>query len=295
MIVDSHCHAWSYWPYRPEVPDPESRGTVEQLLFEMDRNGVDQAAIVCAGIDHNPDNNDYVAEQLRRHPERLHQLADVDCMWTLEYHTPGAAERLRAAADRLPMKGFTHYVKPDDDCAWFTSDEGLEFFGAAVELKLLASLACLPHQQAAVRAVAERFPELPILLHHQGLAKVAEPEQLPEVLACAAHPNIHLKLSGFYYGTAGPWWDFPHRDTVEQARALFDRFGPDRLCWGSDYPVCRRFVTYQQALEGFRSHCDFVPERDHAAILGGTLGRLLEKRPRRDGVDPSGEETRRAQ
>ena len=68
MIVDSHCHAWRYWPYQPPVPDPTSRGMVEQLLFEMDRNGVDRAVVVCARIDHNPDNNDYVAECVRALP-----------------------------------------------------------------------------------------------------------------------------------------------------------------------------------------------------------------------------------
>ena len=62
MILDSHTHAWDRWPYDPPVPDPESRGRVEQLLWEMDRNGVDQAIVVCARIDHNPDDNDYIAE-----------------------------------------------------------------------------------------------------------------------------------------------------------------------------------------------------------------------------------------
>src|SRR5215216_491670 len=40
MIVDSHCHAWRTWPYQPPVPGPTSRGTVEQLLWEMDQHGV---------------------------------------------------------------------------------------------------------------------------------------------------------------------------------------------------------------------------------------------------------------
>ena len=43
MIIDSHCHAWTTWPYDATVPDPDSRGRIEQLLFEMDRNGVDRA------------------------------------------------------------------------------------------------------------------------------------------------------------------------------------------------------------------------------------------------------------
>lgn len=82
MIVDSHCHAWDYWPYEPAVPDPGERGRIEQLLNEMDLNGVDQAFVVCAQIDHNPENNAYVAAQVALHPTRLHQVADVDCSWS---------------------------------------------------------------------------------------------------------------------------------------------------------------------------------------------------------------------
>ena len=99
MIIDSHSHAWQYWPYDPPVPDHESRGNAEQLLWEMDRNGVDQSVLVCARIEHNPDNNDYVAARVKEHPDRLVQFADVDCSWSATYHTPGGTERLAEAAD----------------------------------------------------------------------------------------------------------------------------------------------------------------------------------------------------
>ena len=61
MIIDSHCHAWTTWPYDTTVPDPQHRGTIEQLLFEMDKEGVDRAVLICARIDHNPANNEYIA------------------------------------------------------------------------------------------------------------------------------------------------------------------------------------------------------------------------------------------
>ena len=110
-IIDSHSHAWETWPYEPPVPDPASRGRVEQLLFEMDVSGVAQAVLVSASIDHNPENNAYVAAQVRRYPERLHQFADIDCACSGTYHTPGAAARLRDAAAHYPIKGFTHYLQ----------------------------------------------------------------------------------------------------------------------------------------------------------------------------------------
>jgi predicted TIM-barrel fold metal-dependent hydrolase len=281
MIIDSHCHAWLRWPYQPPVPDPDSRGRIEQLLFEMDQNGVDRAVVVCARIDHNPDNNDYIADEVRRRPDRLAQFADVDCSWWPTYHTPGAAERLSEAAETLPIAGFTHYLKDTDDGRWLHSQDGLAFFQVAAERKLIASISCRPHHQPAIRTVAEAFPTLPILIHHMGLVRFdpgSPPrEKVKEVLASAALPNIYVKVSGFAYA-ADVKWDFPYADTLWMVRALYELFGPQRLCWGSDYPVVRQFMTYRQAVEALRTHCSFIPAADMEWILGKTLAQLLEHR-----------------
>ena len=61
MIIDSHCHAWSYWPYLPEPAHPEQHGSIETLIHQMDQNGVDKATIVCAQIYRNKTNNDYIS------------------------------------------------------------------------------------------------------------------------------------------------------------------------------------------------------------------------------------------
>ena len=124
MIINSHCHAWEYWPYEPPVPDLESRGRIEQLINQMDINGVQQTTIISAQNEHNPKNNDYIADAVRRDPSCLYQYADVDCSWSDTYHTPGASSRMEAAIEQWPMKGFTHYLRGEDDGSWLTSQEG---------------------------------------------------------------------------------------------------------------------------------------------------------------------------
>lgn len=277
MIIDSHCHAWARWPYQPAVPDDDSRGIAEQLIFEMDANGVDQAAVVCAGIDRNPNNNDYVGEAVARYPERLHQIADLDCSWSSTYHTPGAGERLRQLSDTRDIKGFTHYVEGDDD-GWLVSEEGMAMFGVAAERRLIASIAASPRWQPSLRHVAERYPDLPILCHHLAGVRATDPmpnDGLAQVLASAGHPNILIKVSGFYYASHRDY-DYPFHDVSWIVRTLYEHFGPHRLCWGSDYPVVRRFTTYRQAIEVLRTHCAFIPDADKALILGATLAKLLE-------------------
>ena len=277
MIIDSHTHAWEYWPYEPPVPDHNSRGRAEQLLWEMDRHGVDKAVLVCARIEHNPHNNDYVAEQVRVHPNRLVQFADVDCSWSEEYHTRGAAERLKAAAAQYQLKGYTHYVKSDTE--WFGSADGLAFFSATADLNLIASLALGPQWQPALRELARRFPSVPFLCHHMAGANAREEaphHNLQEILRSAELPNIYIKLSGFHYASHVSW-DYPYSDTHHIVRQLYEHFGPQRLCWGSDYPVVRFNMTYQHALEAFRTHCAFVPDEHKRLILGQNLADLLDR------------------
>jgi predicted TIM-barrel fold metal-dependent hydrolase len=179
--------------------------------------------------------------------------------------------------EQWPIKGFTHYVRGDDDGSWFLSEEGTRFFKKTEELKLIVSMAIGPELQPVLRQVAEQFSSVPFICHHMAGARAAESPPYPrlkEILASAKQPNIFVKMSGFAYVSQVDW-DYPYSDTGWIVRALYEHFGPARLCWGSDYPVVRRYMTYRHALEVFRAHCPFILEKDKAEILGGTLHRLL--------------------
>lgn len=243
----------------------------------MDQNEVEQALIICAQIDRNADNNDYAIAEAARYPERLYAFPDVDSSWSVTYHSAGASDRLRAIAQGSALKGFTHYLKNDVD-GWLTSDEGYEFFNVAAEFGLIASISGGPAWQRELQRVATAFPTVPILCSHLGGVRASSGSTesgLRELLESAATPNIYIKASGFYYGSANSW-DFPYTDSVEAFRTIYEAFGAHRICWGSDYPVSGKGrATYRQTLEVVRSHCRFIGDDDMDWILGGTLEALL--------------------
>jgi predicted TIM-barrel fold metal-dependent hydrolase len=282
---DSHCHVWKEWPYTPAVPDAASRGTVEQLLCEMDAHGVEHALVVCAAIGDNPDNVRYADAARARYPDRLSLLADLDCVWHPTYHEPGAADRLRLVADRYPLAGVTHYVHAEND-GWLVSEEGDAFLAAAGERGLLVSLSITPAWFGDLRAAALRHPEVPLLVHHLGQTAAAvdgsEPAGLDALLRCAEAPNVHVKVSGFYYHVQPLWehgFDFPWPRALGVLRRLVEAFGVDRLLWGSDYPVSRWFCTYRQSIEVVRRYADFLDADAQARIFRANLERLLTARP----------------
>jgi L-fuconolactonase len=279
LILDSHCHAWRLWPYPPLVPDETSRGTVQQLIYEMDVHGVQQAAVVCAGIENNRDNVDYVAFARDRYRGRIHVLADLDCQWHATYHTPGSADRLRKLDDQYGLLGFTHYVTEHND-GWLASEEAEAVFAVAAERNLLVSLAASPAWQADLRKLARRHPTVPVLCHHLGgISTDGAPGDggLEEVVASAACPNILIKVSGFHYASK-LGWEYPWPSAVSALRQIFDAYGPRRLCWGSDFPASTRYCTYRQSLEVLRLHCEFLTPADRQSVLGRSFQQVIETR-----------------
>ena len=276
MIVDAHCHAWASWPYQPPAPDPATRGSFEQLRYAMDSCGVERALIVCAEIEGNHDNNQYVHDKAREAADRFDFVIDIDSFWTPTYHRPGAAERLRAGLERWRPAGFTHYIAdPAADADWLLSEDGMALFELAAAANVIASIHCRPQHQARIRQLAQRLPDLTILLHHMGHPEPLQPEGLAQILATAQCDNVHVKVSGFYNSTTQPPWDYPLADVQPIVAALRQHYGAGRLLWGSDYPVCRQYYDYRQALEILRHHCHFFTATEMDAVMGGNLSALL--------------------
>ncbi len=277
-VLDSHTHCWRLWPYA-RVPDESTRATYEQLLYEMDSNGVAQTTIVSASIDRNDDNLRYVAQACATHPDRFHMFAELDCAWAATYHSRGSVDRLREIADSHAPAGFAHYLKERND-GWLRSDEADAVFAFAQERGLIVSVGATPNWQADLRSIASRYPNVPVLCQALGLVREAAgsgSRELSEVLASADVPNIFLKVCGLHY-CAQRGWDYPWPGVVALLSTMFDAYGPDRLCWGSDFPASTRYCTFRQALEVVRTHCGFMDTEDLHLVLGGTLERLLASR-----------------
>ena len=276
MIVDAHCHVWERWPYQPPPPDIDTRARAEQLLFQMDANGVERAVVICAAIADNPRNVEAAFEAAARHVGRLLVFPDLESRWQPHYGIAGALGRLDEALSRWDFRGFTVYLDDASDGSWLVSPDAGAFFARAVERRLLLSLSVVPHQMPFVVRLAVAHPGLPILLHHYGFLgprSAATPDARELVIAGAAQPNIYVKVSGLG-NVSAPDDEYPYADLRWVRDAVHDAYGAERLIWGSDYPVSSRHMTYRQTLSLVRRHSGF-DEAALASVLGGTMDRSL--------------------
>ena len=88
----------------------------------MDRAGVDRAVVICAGHRRQPRQQRATSPRTRAATVTAScMFADVDSRWLATHHTPGAAGRLSALADRSDLAGFTHYLREDGRAgAWLS-------------------------------------------------------------------------------------------------------------------------------------------------------------------------------
>jgi len=276
-VVDGHTHVWATWPYQPGVPDPQTRGSVENLLHELDANGVDHALVVSAEIPGAEGNNDHGAEVVARYPRRLSQLVDLDSHFGPSYHVPGSAERLRAVVDRYAPVGVSHYLAGADD-GWLASAEGDRFLATAEELGVVVNLAARPVWGPAVRSAARRHPGTTLVVNHL-FTVMLHPAGLDEALSLVLDdedlPNLVVKVSGWAYGTDTPW-DYPYADRLAVVRRFHEAWGPDRMAWGSDWPSLLPHHSYAQGRRLLEEHAGFLSADDLGKVMGGTLSRALK-------------------
>ena len=234
-FVDSHCHASLQW-YEP----------IETLLYEMDRNDVDQAVLIQINGQYD---NSYQQECVRRYPDRLASVVLVD---HLQPDAPAILERLAAAGAsgvRLPPG------------ARSPGDDPLAIWRAAARLRLTVSCGGGLNADFASDAFADllgALPDLQVVIEH--LASVGQPDpgdtrrvQRERAFALARFPNACIKVPGLgefaRRALPVPTGAFPFVQPIpDYLEQVLTAFGPSRMMWGSDFPPVATREGYRNAL-----------------------------------------------
>lgn len=248
--VDAHHHVWDLsvrdqdWIAGPELQSLRRNFTVDDLASEARAAGVDRTVLVQTVT---------VAEET---PEFLalaaeHELIAGVVGWT-DLTRPDVAEelaRLRELPGGRYLKGIRHQVQGEPDPEWLLRADVRRGLAAVAEAGLVYDLVVLPHQLPACAKAAASLPELTFVLDHLGKPPIASGAREPwtsDVRALAALPNTVCKLSGMVTEADPVSWTVD--DLRPYADVVLEAFGPQRLMFGSDWPVSTLAAPYGQVL-----------------------------------------------
>jgi L-fuconolactonase len=265
--VDAHHHIWDLasgrydWPTEAEGPIFRSFGPAD-LAPDLQAAAIDRTVLV--QTTDSTEDTDSMLEAAANHPfiggvvgwvplrERAHLEAELD--------------RLQGR-----LRGVRHLIHREADLAWMLRPD------VGVGLRRLEQLglpfdvvAVFPDHLSLVPEVARRHPDLVLVIDH--LAKPPYRADgwdawCEQIRAAAAAPTVRAKVSGLDTA-AGPGW------TVEELKPAFDvaleAFGPDRLLFGSDWPVCRLVSSYGGVVRATEQLIGGLSSREQVRIMGGT-------------------------
>ncbi|MFD9000218.1 amidohydrolase family protein [Streptomyces sp. NPDC059582] len=288
MTVDAHHHVWDLsvrdqdWITGPELASLRRNFTVADLELETRAAGVDRTVLVQTVT---------VAAET---PEFLalaagHELIAGVVGW-IDLTRPDVADEL-ARLRELPggeyLKGIRHQVQGEPDPRWLLRPDVGRGLAAVAAAGLAYDLVVLPHQLPACAGAAARHEELTFVLDHLGKPPVASGEKEPWATAVrdlAALPNTVCKLSGLV--TEAQWRTWRPADLRPYTDTVLDAFGPHRLMFGSDWPVCTLAATYAEVMATAHELTEDLGAAERARLYEGTATAVYGLGPARRGAGP---------
>jgi predicted TIM-barrel fold metal-dependent hydrolase len=276
-IVDTHLHYWQ-WPRDAAsraAAEAQARHSSAPVEEELPYAEV-AATIAHAGVGHalqvtrtlSGYDNDYSVEGTRHFPDTFRVCGRFDPTG------PDLPGRLRDFMSDPAMAAIRLF--------WYSADEGwlsdgsMDAFWEEAETLDVPVCAYAPRNVGALHDVASRYAGLRLIVDHLG-ANLFSPvgqrfDHWQEVRRLNSLANVYLKVSALPEATGER---FPFPAAQERIREVYEMFGPDRLMWGSNYPLTTRVCTYAEAVDLIRVGCDFLTSEDRAKLLGATATKVF--------------------
>ena len=265
MIIDSHQHFWQVgrFDYPWMTPDIELLcrdylpGMLEPIL---QRNGVAQTVLVQA--------SNSVEETLW-----LLELADENSFiagvvgW-IDLQDEGTAQQLDVLTTCSKLKGVRHLVESEPADDWLTQAtvvRGLRELGAR---GLTYDLLVHPRHLKYATQVVAQCPDTRFVVDHMAKPPIKTGEigeWARELKPLAAFPNVSCKLSGLV--TEANWSNWRIEDFKPCVETALEYFGPERMIFGSDWPVCFLAATYEQVLDAVQRLLAHLNEDERRRIF----------------------------
>ncbi len=230
---------------------------------------------------------EYFADAMERYPGRFYGLAQVEEAFA---HDDKQIEELEHQVRALGMRGL--YVNlsgffRNGFKEYYTAHSYRPFWDKVQALKIpvfwvfwtKSPIGGFVDEMSHFRAWLERYADVPSVFVH-GIPSNLFADQddrltFPDALA-GILDDFPVYTEVLYPIMWGARYDYPFARAHNHIRQIYDRFGPDKLIWGSDMPNVERYCTYRQSLTCVLNYCDFLPSIDQEKIFGKNIHALLQ-------------------
>jgi L-fuconolactonase len=277
MRIDAHQHFWDIdrfeYPWMPPEPSPLRQSFLPDLLHRILKRSRFEGTILVQA-------NTLLAEtRWLLELAEAHEFIRGVVGW-VDLTDP----RLGAVLDELQKRpkflGVRHPVHDESDDQWLVREDVLGGLAELARRGLPYDLLLRPKHLPLVPRVAARAPDLRMVIDHLAKPAIAAGRMEPwaqDIERAASLPQVYCKLSGMITEADPANWKAD--DLRPYVSHVLRIFGPDRLMFGSDWPVCITAGTWKQVLAAFTQAIGQQPIEFREKLLGGTAARFYGIKP----------------
>lgn len=274
LIIDAHQHFWQFeqpfdyeWLKAPQH-SPICRDYLpEDLAERLERAGVDRTVFV--QTQHDVRENRWVLDMAQQHSFLAGVVGWVDL----------AGEQCEAQVEEFAAEpkfvGVRHITQDEPDDDFIVRPEVLRGLRILEKHNVPFDLLFFVKHLRHAATLGQQLPNLPMVIDHLAKPRIKEQafdDWEGNFRKAAEFPNIYCKLSGMV--TEADWENWRQADLKPYVEIALEAFGPERLMFGSDWPVCELAASYERVYETLVELIGPLSDSERAAILGGTAARF---------------------
>ena len=270
-IIDAHQHFWKYNAIRDSWID-DTMGVLKKDFLPMDLKLIlqnnDVNGCIAVQADQSEDETRFLLELAKKNPFIKGVVGWVDLL------DPKLQERLSFFSNDSFLKGIRHIVQAELPGFMLTRDfqNGIAKLGSH---DLVYDVLVFPSQLPEATKLVAKFENQPFVIDHLGKPNIKDKlitDWERDITNLAAFPNVFCKLSGMV--TEANWNNWSVNDFEPYINIVLERFGADRVIFGSDWPVCLLSASYNEVITIIQYYMRFLSENEKAKIMGENAVRI---------------------
>lgn len=273
MKIDAHQHFWEYDPVRDGWITAEMQVIRRDFLPEdlkpiLDLHELDGCVVV-------------QADQSERETQWLLDLSQAHSWikgvvgW-LDLKAEDLQLKLAQYQQHPQFKGVRHILQAEKE-GFMTDPSFVKGVSEVGNHNLAYDILTTEAQLEEVLALISMLPEMPLVIDHLSKPNIAQGSYAhwaKYMRLLSERPNIYVKLSGMV--TEADWQHWSADDLRPYVDLCLECFGPGRLMYGSDWPVCLLAGSYDQVSSAFRSCIGTLSVSEQNAIYGETASEFYK-------------------
>lgn len=280
LVIDAHHHFWQLgrfgyeWLNAPQLSRIKRDFLPEHLKPLIDATGVQHTIFV--QTQHNVEETKWVLGLADQHDFIAGVVGWVDLA------SDDCERQLLELKQHPKFVGVRHVTHDEADDNFIVRSDVLRGLRVLEQHRVPFDLLFFPKHLRHVPAIVTACPNLRLVIDH--LAKPAIKSQqmsgwVEEFRIAATYPNVFCKLSGMV--TEADWTNWKPTDLRPYIDVAIDAFGPERLMFGTDWPVCELAAPYEQVHAALAEAIASLSPAARACIWGQTAARFYNLRVER--------------